>query len=122
MSEAEIIDRLRVWAMALPEVTEKRHGRFDVPVWQVHGRTFLGVGRDGSTAVFCITEESAEAAADADPEHVTAVRRQDARRSHLGVEVRLAGVPAARIESLVHEAWRSRAPKTLVRLRAADGR
>jgi hypothetical protein len=56
---------MRNWATALPEVTEKQHFRFKVPVWQVHGRTFLGMGRDATTAVFCITEESANAQASA---------------------------------------------------------
>lgn len=57
---------------ALPEVTEKQHFRFEVPLWQVRGRTFLGMGRDETTAVFCITEESADAAAAAPPEYPSA--------------------------------------------------
>jgi hypothetical protein len=40
----------------LPEVTEKQHFRFRVPLWQVGGKTFLGMGRDEGTAVFCIPE------------------------------------------------------------------
>lgn len=101
--------------MALPEVTEKQHFRFKVPLWQVRGRTFLGMGRDETTAVVCIPEESANAAAAADPDNAAAVRRQDARRSFLGLEVRLAGVPAERVEMLVHEAWAAQAPRTLVK-------
>jgi hypothetical protein len=84
-------------------VTEKRHLRFKVPLRQVHAKTFLGMGRDKSTAVFCITEESAEAVPAADPEHASAVHRIDARRSCLGLEIRLAGVPAERIEVLIGE-------------------
>lgn len=106
---------IRAWATALPEVTEKQHHLFKVPVWQVRGKTFLGMGRDESTAVFCITEESARAAATADPEHTAAVRRMDARRSFLGLEVQLAGVSAIRIEALVRQAWTAHAPKTLVK-------
>lgn len=30
---------------ALSQVTEKRHFRFEVPLWQVRGRTFLGDGQ-----------------------------------------------------------------------------
>lgn len=108
-------DEIRGWAAALPEVTEKQHHLFKVPVWQVRGRTFLGMGRDQTTAVFCITEQSAGAAAEADPEHCSPQRRRDARRSFLGLEVRLAGVPKERIEALVHEAWASQAPKSLVK-------
>jgi hypothetical protein len=108
-------DEVRAWAMALPEVTEKLHFRFKVPMWQVRGKTFLGMGRDETTVVFCITEESAGAAAAADGEHATPVRRMDARRSFLGLEVRLDGVPAKRLRELVREAWATKAPKTLVR-------
>lgn len=80
-------EKILGWATALPEVTEKQHHLFRVPVWQVLGRTFLGMGRDESTVVFCVPEESANAAAAADPEHAAAVRRKDARRSFLGLEV-----------------------------------
>ncbi len=99
--------------MALPEVIEKQHHLFKVPVWQVRGRTFVGMGRDESSAVFCIPEDSAAAAAAADPAHAAAVRRKDARRSFLGLEAQLAGLPAQRVEALVREAWAAQAPKRL---------
>jgi len=107
-------EKIRGWATALPEVTEKRHHLFKVPVWQVAGRTFVGMGRDESTAVFCIAEESANAAAAADPEHAAAVHRKDARRSFLGLEVQLASLPAKRAEAWIREAWAAQAPKRLV--------
>ena len=119
MSETST-DLIRGWAMALPEVTEKQHFRFKAPLWQVRGKTFLGMGRDLSTAVFCITEASADAAAAADPEHAAAVRRMDARRSFLGLEMKLDGVPRDRLEALVREAWSSQAPKILVRQHFGD--
>ncbi len=97
--------------MALPEVAEKQHFRFTVPLWQVSGKTFLGMGRDETTAIFCITEQSAEAAATAAPEVSAVVRRMDARRSFLGLEVQLAAMDADRIEELVTEAWATTAPK-----------
>ncbi|MDQ2740023.1 MAG: MmcQ/YjbR family DNA-binding protein [Actinomycetota bacterium] len=113
-------DEIRAWATALPEVTEKQHFRFKVPLWQARGKTFLGMGRDQTTAVFCTTEEAADAAAKADSDHATAVRRMDARRSFLGLEVQLAAVPAERVEALVREAWASQAPKTLVKQHIGD--
>ena len=109
-----------MWATALPEVTEKQHHLFKVPVWQVRGKTFLGMGRDESTAVFRITEESAQACASADPEHGAGVRRKDAQRSFLGLELQLAGVPAERIVALVRESWVSQAPRALVKQHSAD--
>ena len=120
MTKATSTGEIRAWAAALPEVTEKQHHLFKVPQWQVRGRTFLGMGRDESTAVFCITEPSANAVAAADPSHAAAVRRQDARRSFLGLEVRLDGVPAERVKALVREAWAAQAPKRLVRQHLGD--
>jgi hypothetical protein len=107
-------EKIRAWALSLPEVTEKQHHLFKVPVWQVRGKTFLGMGRDETTVVFCVTEESANAWAAADPTYAAAVRRKDARRSFLGLEVRLAGMPPERIEAWVHEAWTTHAPKRLI--------
>jgi hypothetical protein len=115
-------DDLRLWATALPEVREKQHFHFKVPLWQVRGRTFLGLGRDQTTAIFCITEESANSAAAKHPDHATAVRRGDARRSFLGLEVRLDGVPAEWVAALVREAWASQAPGHLVEREDVAGR
>jgi hypothetical protein len=106
---------IRVWAIALPEVTEKQHFRFKVPLWQVRGKTFLGMGRDQNTAVFCITEGSARTTAAVEAEHAVAVNRMNAQRSFLGLEVQLAGVPTERIKALIREASATQAPKTLVK-------
>lgn len=104
---------IRAWAMALPEVTEKQHHLFKVSVWQVRGRTFLGIGRDQTTAVFCISEESAQAQAAADPNHSAAVNRMNAQRSFLGLEVPLAGAAAERIEA--RDGWAAQAPKMVIK-------
>lgn len=108
-------DQVRAWAMALPEVTEKQHFRFKVPLWQVRGKTFLGMGRDETTAVFCISEESAKGIVASDPQLGELVHRPDARRSFLGLEVPLRGMTSERLETLVTEAWATQAPKRLVR-------
>jgi len=110
-----LTSRIRAVAAALPEVTEKQHHLFKTPVWQVRGRTFLGMGRDETTAVFCIAEDSANLAAAADREHAAAVRRQNAQRSFLGLEVRVADVAWEQVEGWVREAWLAQAPKRLAR-------
>jgi hypothetical protein len=107
-------EEIRRWATALPEVEETSHGRFHVPVFKVRGRTFLGMGRDETTAVFCIGEQRAGQAAAADPGVCEAVRRRDARKSFLGLQVELGNLPADRVQSLVEEAWREQAPRKLV--------
>jgi hypothetical protein len=106
--------------MALPSVTEKRHARFKLPVWQVSGKTFLGVGPDKATAIFCITEESAATAAAAHPDYAHLVHRSDARRSYLGLEVRLRCASGTRLKLWVLEAWAAKAPKKLAQ-RPLDG-
>jgi hypothetical protein len=105
--------------MALPEVEETSHFLFHVPVFKVRGRTFLGMGKGETTVVFRISEAEANAAASADPATCAAVRRQDARRSFLGLQVELSSVSGDRLRSLVEQAWRQQAPK---RLAAEHGR
>lgn len=117
MAETTTTADIRAQATALPEVTEKQHFRFKVPLWQVRGKTFVGMGRDETTAVFCISEKSAEEHAAADPENTAAVRRMDARRSFLGLEVKLGGVSAEEVSDLIEEAWAAQAPKTLAKQR-----
>lgn len=107
--------------MALPEVQEISHHLFHVPVFKVRGRTFLGMGKDETTAVFCISEQEADSAAAADPATCAAVRRQDARRSFLGLQVELASVPAERIRCLAEKAWHQQAPKRLAAERGMRG-
>ncbi|MET9019366.1 MmcQ/YjbR family DNA-binding protein [Actinopolymorpha sp. NPDC004070] len=105
---------IRRWATALPEVEETEHFRFHVPVFKVRGRTFVGMGQDSTTAVFCVCEQEAYDVAAADPATYEALRRPDARKSFLGLQVRLADVSADRVQALVEEAWRQQAPKRLV--------
>jgi hypothetical protein len=106
-------DDIRRWAMALPEAEETSHFRFHVPIWKVRGHIFLGMGQDQATAVFCISEQEADDAAAADPAICAAIRRRDARRSFLGLQVELASMPAERIKALTEKAWRQQAPKRL---------
>jgi hypothetical protein len=64
--------------------------------------------------VFCISEQQADRAAAADPGACQAVRRRDARKSFLGLQVELGRLPAERLRGLIEEAWRQQAPKKLV--------
>lgn len=100
--------------MALPEVIEKQHHLFKVPKWHVRGKTFLGMGKDQTTVVCCVSEAVANELAAAEPDRYAAVRRPDARKSFLGLEVKLADVADERLKSLIEDAWRRQAPKRLV--------
>ena len=105
------IDDIRTWALALPEVEEKEHFRFRTPLWKVRGKTFLGMGSDQDTAVFCVSEESANRLAGAHPENVSLERRPDSRRSFLGAQITLNAFTDQQLHALVREAWRAQAPK-----------
>ncbi len=61
-----------------------------------------------------VAEQQAADAARADPSAYESVRRPDAGKSFLGLQVELGRVPAERVRSLVEEAWRQQAPKRLV--------
>jgi hypothetical protein len=100
--------------MALPEVEETSHFRFQVPIWKVWGKTFLGMGKGEMTAVFCVSEQEADEAAAANHATYSAVRRQDARRSFLGLEAELGSISQERTRELAEKAWRYQAPKRLV--------
>lgn len=104
---------IRRWAMALPEVTETSHFLFHVPVFKVAGRTFVGMGKGETTVVFCVSEQEANAAAAAGPAVCAAVRRKDARRSFLGLQVELGKFSGERMRDLVERSWRHKAPKRL---------
>lgn len=104
---------IRCWAMALPQVEETSHFRFHVPILKVRGHIFLGMGQDQRTTVFCISEQEADRAAAADPATCAAVRRQDARRSFLGLQVELGKLSSERIKELTERAWHQHAPKRL---------
>jgi hypothetical protein len=108
-------EKIRQWAMALPEVEEHLHFRFRVPQWKVRGRTFLGMGADETTAIFCISEEAANRIAAEHPEEASAERRRDAHRSFLGLQLRLDAFDEMYVESLVREAWTAQAPKRLAK-------
>ncbi|MGH7642382.1 MAG: hypothetical protein ACRENX_05095 [Candidatus Dormibacteria bacterium] len=108
---------IRRWAIAHPEVAESSHFLFHSPVFKVRGRSFLGLGRGEKMAVFLISQEDTDEEAAGDPSHCRSVRRQDATRSLLGLEVEFAHVSSKRIERLVEQAWRQQAPKRLVAAR-----
>jgi hypothetical protein len=107
--------RIRIWAMALPEADEHLHFRFRVPLWRVRGRTFLGMGADETTAIFCISEESADRIVVGHPEQASAERRRDVRRSFLGLQLHLDAFDDEYVKSLVREAWAAQAPQQLVK-------
>lgn len=107
-------DDIRRWASVLPEVEETSHHLFHVPAFKVRGKTFVGMGKDETTAVFRVGEHAASEAAAADPAVYEAVRRRDARRSFLGLQVQLGNADSDRVRGLVQAAWHQQAPRRLI--------
>lgn len=104
---------IRRCATALPAVEETSHFRFRVPLFKVRDKSFAGMGKDETTAVFCVSEQQARSATAADPATGEVVRRMDARRNFLGLQVQLNHVSEARSRELLEDAWRHQAPKRL---------
>ena len=107
-------DVLRRYATGFPEVEEFTHFRFGLPLWKVRGKTFAGLESGGTRAVFCISPEAAAAAAADEPAVYEVIHRSDARRSFLGLSVRLTAVSEDRVHELIEHAWRHQAPRRLV--------
>jgi hypothetical protein len=99
---------VRRLALALPEAIEKTH--FGMPGFRVQDKGFVTVTKDG-TRVFLHTSAADVAAAIAnDPAIYRELRRGP---TLIGIDADLARVPADRLEYLITQAWRNRAPKRL---------
>lgn len=107
-------DDIRGFALALPEVEEFIHFRQQVPGYKVRGKAFAGMERGETTAVFSVSLEDAAAAAAADPAVYEEVWRPGRIRSLVGVRVQLAKVSERRVQELIEQAWRNKAPKRVV--------
>lgn len=108
---------LRALALALPGV-EERPSYGKRPSWKVAGRGFLGVWKDGSSAVF-LAEDLAEKRAllaDEPDKFFTTPHHGDSPR----LLVRLSAVGLAQLQEIVTESWRRMAPEEL--LAAFDSR
>ena len=101
---------IRRAAMALPEVEEKTH--FRLPGFRVADKLLVHLEKGDAHAIVCLGRSAAEAAAAEQPEVYEEVWRQG--RIFVGLRVDLARVTQQRMEDLVGQAWRHRAPRRLV--------
>lgn len=106
------LEDLRRCAQALPEVEESTH--FGLPSFKVRGKPFAGVEKTGETAVFSVGQDEAAAAVEADDTVYEEVWRTAGRKIYVGLRVDLAKVSPERVQELVENAWRNKAPKRLV--------
>jgi hypothetical protein len=100
---------LRTFALGLPGTAERPH--FEMTSFRVGDRIFVTVPPDGEHAHVFVDEEQVQAAVQ-DLPHACAQLWWGKRLT--GVRIRLAQAPRERVEELVEEAWRRRAPRRLV--------
>jgi hypothetical protein len=101
--------QVRRFALALPEATEEPH--FDLSSFRVRGKIFATVPPDGEHLhVFVDEQEIAASVA----EHPAAFEPLLWGQRTRGLRVRLAAAPERRVQELLEEAWRRRAPGRVV--------
>jgi hypothetical protein len=108
MAVVATFDDVRRIALALPEVQEKPH--FGMPAFRVADKGFVSVTKDHARVYLHV--DPAEVAAELALGDCRQLTRGDAV---IGLDADLAALDAARLERLLHRAWRHRAPKAVIR-------
>jgi hypothetical protein len=103
------LDQARRFAMSLPEVTEQPH--HDMSSFRVRGKIFVTVPPDEEHLHVFVDEPEIAASVAEDPAAFEPLRWGHQVR---GVRVNLAAAPADRVQELIEESWRRKAPKRLL--------
>lgn len=101
---------LRSHAMALPDVVEKPH--FRLPGFRVADKLLAHLEKGDVHAIVCVGEAEARTAAADQPDVYEEVWRNG--RIFVGLRVDLSRVTQQRMQELIEQAWRNRAPKRVV--------
>jgi len=96
----------------LPEVEQGVWYR--TPSLQVRGKSFLRLKEDGETVAFLVADAGRQEVLLKDRPDVYFIT--DHYRGHASVLVRLAGLPVKEARARLEEAWRRKAPRSLVKL------
>jgi len=96
-------------ALSMPEVTEEPH--FDMTSFRVRGKIFVTAPPDGTRLHVFVDPLEVEAYVAQDPAAFEPLHWGQRVR---GVRVTLAAASAASLAELIEEAWRRKAPKSLV--------
>ncbi|HTP14399.1 MAG TPA: MmcQ/YjbR family DNA-binding protein [Streptosporangiaceae bacterium] len=110
-------ERVRSFALSLPGASEEPH--FDMASFRVRGKIFATVTADGAHLHVFVDEMEVEASVAEDPGAFAPLRLGQRTR---GLRILLSSAPAERVQDLIEESWRRKAPRRLVadQDRAAD--
>ena len=103
------LERARLFALSLPGVTEEPH--FDMSSFRVRGKIFVTVPPAGDLLHVFVDEPEVEACVAENPAAFEPLRWGPRIR---GLRVRLVAVPAGRVQELIEDSWRRKAPRRLV--------
>jgi hypothetical protein len=104
------LDKMRRYALALPEVTEQPH--FGYASFRVRGKIFATVPPDGQHLHVFVGEEQRELALAV---HAAYVEKLWWGGKVVGLRVNLANAEMKVVDELVRRAWARKAPKNLAR-------
>ncbi len=103
------LDQARRFALSLPEATEQPH--HDMSSFRVRGKIFVTVPPDEEHLHVFVDEPEIAASVAEDPAAFEPLRWGQQVR---GVRVNLAVAPSDRVQELIEESWRRKAPKRLL--------
>jgi hypothetical protein len=106
---------VRDLALSFPEAEERE--TWGHPTFRVRDKMFMGMAGDGTTATVKATREAQAALIGSEPETFYV---PDYVGHHGWVGVRLAQVDAEEMAELIEEAWRTTAPKRVVKAYDSD--
>lgn len=112
---SNLLEEVRAFALALPEVTEEPH--FEKASFRVRGRIFATMPQGGAYLHVFVDEWAVQSCVTEDPaayEELTWGGRLAGLRINLGM------AQAQPVLELVEEAWRRKAPKRLQQLRIGE--
>ena len=103
------LERARRFALSLPGASEEPH--FDMASFRVRGKIFATVSPDEARLHVFVGEQEVEAFVAEDPAAFEPLRWGQRIR---GLRVLLSAAPAERVQELIEESWRRKAPRRLV--------
>ena len=102
------LDQIRRFALSLPGATEEPH--FEMSSFRVRGKIFATVPPDADYLHVFVDEEESRAAAAEDPTAFGLLLWGQRLR---GLRVRIDAAPDGRVQELIEESWRRKAPARL---------